>query len=1350
VRLPAQSGTRAPHGVTGDYQHSTLFQIEKYKMAQQAEGQKELLNYVNTQTHKSNLRNALDYHSVREPDLELISTEGRRLYGHRSVLGIFSPMLVDIFSYTPCCQKASIVFPDTTSEVLSHLLNVLYTGSTEATNDKVEILCGVNGVFATAKLMGIDIKTDQKVIEVIEKKENIVDSPYSNFASSFRRDIIEPSAHEIDVEEGEDSIIVEGDEEPETMEICPQIPMFDLGSLLYQEHQDPNDYLAEEEPIPAPIPVENEDYYICKLPSCQTIIQFENCGARSKILNHYTSHFQRELEQSYGHLITEEQQCTLCKKDLRNFIKSKIWIHIGVTHDKTNEILTKRGIDPISTNIRMKRKASDAFREEVSPRFDESHPGLDYQMMSTTPKTNTCKLCGQVTQNRKRLLKHYCTKHYIDRLGMMEFDFIDKNKCVHCDKDFIGAKKSSKVIHIGLEHKKIFEILEEEFGKDGYLKHDSMTPAMPPLKKIKTSDIIIQPQTPKIDFSNPHTPSKVEYVTPILSFHNTPRTELSMSDKMKEIQELGNKCFVCDKKFDLFRSMLLPHYCGHFYKEIAQGHEDYFTMENCKLCGAKATKRKSRIIHLGVKHELVLPYIEEVLRNRDIPALTDEGINYEVLEENHVEYEDEVQVKQEPQTNNEVVDEIVLNNDIHASIGEVKEESIEPKVVTPIRIKTINLKNLKGKEAADHDEGIIIKKEAGAEEVLNIKRIKTEDEHEDRKTPTQVLMKNQNKEVWITPSKSKEEVFVKRSNQYRNLENQEKTYHLDKLFNENDVVDDELNDECYNEEVTMDNLGLVCKICNTTEATDHELLTHYCSHFNSELKNIAEKMIDEEHKCVECHKMLGNNKRRLYHFGVKHLKVIPMINRKLKSQTNSVSTSNNVHRPNKKPVEEEISEDFTEEDEFEITYDQPVKIVEEHSAYKDALQTTVKNVKKSELKPKHSNPRVCELCGCKRNTNSNLLLHYTKQHFIKDIKDRFGGYIVDNRCTLCDDMIDVTMKNVGEAEKWIHLGHKHGKTNEILHEMGKTQIIIKDKKDVSYIQTAEPVIETKILESVSNSEVFQSSEDEISSSPPQPEPEVFSCQLCDKTTKNQTLLDLHLIAIHFKKEILHNYGNAENTCELCTKAFPNADGFAFHLGQDHDLLRLIMQRRAKMMAEKAETQGQSRIPNVKQITPKAPEVKNPTEKPQEVPSFPCFKCGARRRSKKELYGHYSLQHFSKELMEEFGVQKKCSIEDCGRILENGTSWISHLGQEHPSTVDKYIPQKFWMTEDGARAEAKERPRAVLKCPLKCSTPFTEQSELLTHFRDVHGFNNEIIKKVLKAHPQLNALSEEKYVKGIEA
>ena len=104
--------------------------------------------------------------------------------------------------------------------------------------------------------------------------------------------------------------------------------MFDLGHFLYPPPYQGQDGGDEEQPIPAPVsvhqPQENEDYYICKLPSCQTMIQFENCGARSKILNHYTSHFQRELEQAYGHLLSEDMQCTLCSKvGLNNLLESK-------------------------------------------------------------------------------------------------------------------------------------------------------------------------------------------------------------------------------------------------------------------------------------------------------------------------------------------------------------------------------------------------------------------------------------------------------------------------------------------------------------------------------------------------------------------------------------------------------------------------------------------------------------------------------------------------------------------------------------------------------------------------------------------------------------------------------------------------------------------------------------------------------------------------------------------------------------------------------------------------------------------------------------------------------------------
>merc|ERR1712226_607526 len=151
--------------------------------------------------------------------------------------------------------------------------------------------------------------------------------------------------------------------------------------------------------------------------------------------------------------------------------------------------------------------------------------------------------------------------------------------------------------------------------------------------------------------------------------HNLPRVQLDMSNAMMEIQARGNECLVCGKRFDLFRSMLLPHYCGHFYKEIAQGHEEYFTAENCKLCGARATKRKSRIIHLGVKHELVLPYIQEILKARGLGGEAVGQLDVEEAEEKALVVKEE---KMEDEEDEETPDYRIVTPPM-----KVKEERLE-------------------------------------------------------------------------------------------------------------------------------------------------------------------------------------------------------------------------------------------------------------------------------------------------------------------------------------------------------------------------------------------------------------------------------------------------------------------------------------------------------------------------------------------------------------------------------------------------------------------------------------------------------------------------------------------------
>ena len=264
--------------------------------------------------------------------------------------------------------------------------------------------------------------------------------------------------------------------------------------------------------------------------------------------------------------------------------------------------------------------------------------------------------------------------------------------------------------------------------------------------------------------------------------------------------------------------------------------------------------------------------------------------------------------------------------------------------------------------------------------------------------------------------------------------------------------------------------------------------------------------------------------------------------------------------------------------------------------------------------------------------------------------------------------------------------------------------------------------------------------------------------MCDKTTKNQNLLDLHLIAIHFKKELLKKHGNPENKCNICYKVFQNKDAFAFHIGKDHNLLKDIMEECLESDSNPGSTESSPEINTT--FIPKTAvtnEVNQIPKKSLETSKnqFECFKCGAGRRGMKELYGHFSLQHFSAELKEEFGVQKQCTFEDCNKNLDNITAWISHLGknlvvishfqkylsslsgQEHSYVLNKHIPEKYWQHSSEKKNGVEDDAKKMFGCPLKCSSSFANKSELLSHFKSVHGFSEDIIQKVLRAHPSLD-------------
>ena len=57
---------------------------------------------------------------------------------------------------------------------------------------------------------------------------------------------------------------------------------------------------------------------------------------------HYCSHFMSLLKKNYEHLLDGNNTCLECKRNFQN--SRRLLLHIGVNHDKINDILEYRGI----------------------------------------------------------------------------------------------------------------------------------------------------------------------------------------------------------------------------------------------------------------------------------------------------------------------------------------------------------------------------------------------------------------------------------------------------------------------------------------------------------------------------------------------------------------------------------------------------------------------------------------------------------------------------------------------------------------------------------------------------------------------------------------------------------------------------------------------------------------------------------------------------------------------------------------------------------------------------------------------------------------------------------------------
>ena len=76
-----------------------------------------------------------------------------------------------------------------------------------------------------------------------------------------------------------------------------------------------------------------------------TVFQCEQCNKPFSTVillkYHYCSHFMNLMKKNYGHLLDSKNSCQECKKNFQN--SRRLLLHIGVNHDKINDILKSRG-----------------------------------------------------------------------------------------------------------------------------------------------------------------------------------------------------------------------------------------------------------------------------------------------------------------------------------------------------------------------------------------------------------------------------------------------------------------------------------------------------------------------------------------------------------------------------------------------------------------------------------------------------------------------------------------------------------------------------------------------------------------------------------------------------------------------------------------------------------------------------------------------------------------------------------------------------------------------------------------------------------------------------------------------
>ena len=130
-----------------------------------------------------------------------------------------------------------------------------------------------------------------------------------------------------------------------------------------------------------------------------------------------------------------------------------------------------------------------------------------------------------------------------------------------------------------------------------------------------------------------------------------------------------------------------------------------------------------------------------------------------------------------------------------------------------------------------------------------------------------------------------------------------------------------------------------------------------------------------------------------------------------------------------------------------------------------------------------------------------------------------------------------------------------------------------------------------------------------------------------------------------------------------------------------------------------------------------------------------------RTGLKSMQNHWLRDHKEKNIEQMSFIDVMPVSSDIEKDFDDGRNMTTDEELEiedeiyHGDVLDEVsvVPVNTVSEEDQSVADKFQD----FKCPLKCSIDFTEQSGLIGHLKTFHGFNNESVKKIIKANPQLD-------------